>query len=207
MSQQPEQPAHTGLDRLSQAVAAAQTADGEAKAAVRTAQAEVESIRERIRQAHEDGQDPGKLGQTLRLAKEKVEQAELASQGTSRRIQRANDERHRYLAANAHTLLQELQPEADAVIASLGKHAEALVEADAAWSSLQGRVGTYLGAMGHRPVGNAPDSHALAPAIRDVKNALRETLVAPLPHFQQRTASREDEHQKRKLKEQRRTVV
>lgn len=158
-------------------------------------------MRERIRQAHEDGQDPGKLGQTLRLAKEALEQAELASQGTSRRVQRANDERHRYLAANSQALLEELESQADAAVAALTEHAEALVQADVAWSSLQGRVGVYLSAGGQRPVGNAPDSHVLASAIREVKHALREPIASPLPHYQQRTALRQDEQQKRKLRQ------
>jgi hypothetical protein len=190
---------------MGQELARAKLADREAEIAVTAAQAEVESVRERIRQAHEDGQDPGKLGQTLRLAKEAAEQAELASQGTSRRVQRANDERHRYLAANGQKLLQELEPEAAAVVAALNEHAEALVQADVAWSSLQRRVSGYLAATGQRPVGNAPDAHALAPTIRELKHALRETVVSPLPHYQQRTALRQDEQQKRKLRDQRRT--
>jgi hypothetical protein len=81
------------------------------------------------------------------------------------------------------------------------------VEGDRRWSDLQNRVNSYLAAMGVQAVGNAPDSHALAPGVREVKRGLRERIASPLPHFANRSVQRADEAQRRRLKEERREKV
>jgi uncharacterized protein YgfB (UPF0149 family) len=203
--QRPKSPAHPQLARLSQEVAAARVAEREARTLVEEAQASVENLKETIRDAYSNSEATSELSAQLQQAREHVEESQLRAEGFSRATGLTDNERHSFLAANAHILLKELEPEARAVVADIATQAQALVEADRRWTDLQGRVNEYLVAMGLTSAGNAPATHSLASIVRDLRHSPL-TVASPLPHFVHRDAQREDDQNKRSLRS-RRTVI
>jgi hypothetical protein len=106
--------AHSQLDRLTQTLAAARVAERDAHVAWQEAQAGVERVKERARQAHAEGTDAAGFGTELRLAREKVEQAGLALEGVVRRVEEARIAHQRYVRDNMRQLQAELDPQEEA---------------------------------------------------------------------------------------------
>lgn len=203
--QRTKKSAHAQLAQLEKELAVAKMAAREAEAVIESSHAEIESIKDRIRQAYADGEPTSELTAELGLAREKAEEAVLRREGLSRAAHRAEHERHGYLAGNAHSLLKELEPEANAVVADIATRAQALVEADRRWTDLQVRVNSYLVAMGVTSAGNAPATHALSSIVRDLRHSSFE-VVSPLPHFVHRDGQQEDELRKREQRNRRKVA-
>ena len=191
----PRKSAHAELDQLEQRIAAARLAEREAEQALLLADAGVEAAREDVREAHDLGADPKRATGRLEQAKKDAEQAALAREGIAQRVRRATADRDRFMEANGDRLLEELRPECSKVVEDMRAHAEALLADHVRWGQLQATVSRYLLATHASPAANAPGSHELAPAIKDLKRLLGQEIASPAPNMTARTHSHAEQAQ------------
>ena len=167
--------AHDKLERLEERIADARVAEREAEQAYRAAEAAVEDARDAVREAHDLGHDPAKPTRRLERAKRSAEQAALALEGVGQRVRRATVARDSFMSESATQLIEELEPDCQAVAERVESAIAAVVDADREWHEMSAQVARYLRAAQWSRSENAISEHEISPQVRSLKEGRRPT--------------------------------
>ena len=202
-----KQTAHGELDLLQQQAADARLAVQAAETAHIEAEAALEVAHDKVREAHDLGQDARTPTRSMDKAKRTLEQATLAQQGIEQRLQRAEREVAHFREARGWDLLRERESVARDLAGKLTRAVHEVVGLNTAIVAervYQDQLIAAIPGLAPRDDG-PPGEHAWEETIKQLRRSVARTPELPplLPRLAGVDARAREEQTKRRLRQER----